>query len=105
MRKFAVVAAVVSAIAVASAVMANLPVASDNTVVASGAVVIPGGTGQLDLYADGAAFVTFRKDGAAVVRMELRSGTARSFTFKPGYYDSLYVGLDTATEVIVTWVP
>jgi hypothetical protein len=84
MRKFAVVAAVVSAIAVASAVMANLPVASDNTVVASGAVVIPGGTGQLDLYADGAA---------------------RSFTFKPGYYDSLYVGLDTATEVIVTWVP
>ena len=103
MRRMLVVAAfVIVAVGVA---IANLPVADDTTVYASGLVAMPEGCSTIDVLADGAGFITWRKDGSAVRRVELREGAVRSFLFLPNEYDSLYVGLDTATEVVITWIP
>lgn len=103
MRRMLVIAAFV--LAVVGVAVANLPVADDVEVTSSSLLVIPDGCSSVDLLSDGTGFITFRDGGSKVVTMVLRSGAVRSFQFKPGYFDSVYVGLDSATEVLVTWMP
>jgi hypothetical protein len=99
---------ILAAILVAALAVGALPIANETPITSDSGQAVPDGSLSVDLYADGVASVTFYDIEADTVYrsrvVALRENVARSFGFAGESWDSVYFDLDTATEVVPTWL-